>query len=241
MDDRSSGHQVWGSLQKENSYERIGLYVNMPKHGPVSLADVHLRWLTQVSGPRNKPNHFADFVDAYFAGPFDSINQIKVLRRSRADIDLYQRAQKVSPDLDIENGGYAKVVDTNNFIGLEISKRFTNQPAHIWLFGPLTFLGMQYGSLFLTLQGKFTPGQGFQKLDIRGSSYAEGPDQFPLPRNQSASPEEKAAAYAKRVSETFPVPFPPTAHRWTWKIECYRRHLTGSAMSDMRDTATNKL
>jgi hypothetical protein len=223
-------------LQKANSYERIGLYLNSPEFGHDNCADVHLRWNTQVDGPKNKRNYTADFVDAWFTGPVSSVRQIEVLHRSRLDIQEYVRYRSASTDLDIDNGGYAMVVETGNFIGLEVSKFFTGKPVHIWLFGPLNFLNYQYGSLFLTLKGKFAPGHhGFQPFEIRGSTYADGPDDFPIPRDGYSTAEKMAAAYSERVDGTFPIHLPPGARRWEWKIEAYRRHLTGYQVSNMRD------
>ncbi len=236
--DRTSGRnevRLQEMLQKTNSYERIGLYLNTPEFGHENFADVHLRWYTQVDGPRNKRSNLPEFVDAWYAGPLSSVGQIRVLQRSRLDVDEYMRYRSVSPDLDIDSGGYALAVETGNFIGLEVSKRSTGRPVHIWLFGPLNFLNHQYGSLFLTLKGNFKPGHGFQQFDIRGSSYAEGPDAFPVPRDGYSTAEKLAAAYADRVDATFPVGLPPAARRWEWQIESYRRHLTGYQLSNKRD------
>jgi hypothetical protein len=238
LGERTSGKnevRLQGTRRKENSYERIGLYLNSPTFGHENFADVHLRWNTQVDGPKNTRNYFADFVDAWFAGPLSSVRQITVLQRSHLDIDEYARYRSVSPDLDIENGGNALVVETGNFVGLEIAKRFTGQPAHIWLFGPLNYLNYQYGSLFVTLTGNFAPGHGFQHLVVRGSSYAEGAEAFPIPRDGLTTAEQTAAAYANRVDGTFSIPLPTKARRWEWKIEAYRRHLTGYELSNKRD------
>jgi hypothetical protein len=238
LGDRTSGkdeERLSEMLQKSNSYERIGLYVKSPEYGHDNFADVHVRWYTQVDGPKNKRNYLPGFVDAWFAGPLSSVRQIEVLRRSHLDIDEYTRYRSVSPDLDIDSGGYALVVEPDNFIGLEVSKFFKGKPVHIWLFGPLNFLNNQCGSLFLPLKGNFAPGHGFQPLEIRGSTYAEGLDAFPIPRDGYSTPEKMAAAYLERVDGTFTIPLPPKARRWEWKIEAYRRHLSGYELSKKRD------
>jgi hypothetical protein len=82
---------------------------------------------------------------------------------------------------------------------------------------------------------KFKPGHGFQPFEIRGSSYAEGPDAFPIPRDDYTTAEKMAAAYANRVDGNFTVPIPPKARRWEGKIEFYHRHLTGYQRGKQRD------
>jgi hypothetical protein len=87
LGDRTSGKdegRLSEMLQKTNSYERIGLYVKSPEYGHENFADVHLRWFTQVDGPKNKPNYLPGFVDAWFAGPLSSVRQIQVLKNSTA-------------------------------------------------------------------------------------------------------------------------------------------------------------
>ena len=90
-------------------------------------------------------------------------------------------------------------------------------------------------SLFLTLKGHFKPGRGFQKMEIRGSPYCEGAENFPRPRDGYSTAEAMAAAYDHHVEATFPVPLPPKSRGWEWKIEAYRRHLTGAEVSAKRD------
>ena len=61
--DRATGG-IWEERQKVNSYERIGVFLNTPEFGHDNLADVHLRWFTQVSGPKNKRTYLAEFIEA---------------------------------------------------------------------------------------------------------------------------------------------------------------------------------
>ena len=115
--DRTSGRdegRLQGMLQRKNSYERIGLYLNTPEFGHENFADVHLRWWTQVDGPKNKRNYLADFVDAWYAGPLSSVGQITVLHRSRLDIDEYMRYRSVSPPSTSTTAGTPPVVETGN-------------------------------------------------------------------------------------------------------------------------------
>jgi hypothetical protein len=223
-------------LQKINSYERIGLSLNTPESGHDNFADVHLRWETQLTNRKgetvyNQPT----FIGAWYSGPLESVAQIKVMRRSRLDVDEYARFRSVSPDLDIMSGGNAMVMENRNFLGLEVKKWFTEQAVHVWLFGPLSLENYPYGSLFLTLKGHFKPGRGFQKMEVRGSPFCEGIENFPRPHDGYATAAAMVEAYAHQVDATFPIPLPPKARGWEWKIEAYRRRLSMAQLADKRD------
>src|SRR4051794_37338625 len=55
LGDRTAGREagrLQEILQRTNSYERLGLYLNRPQYGHENLADVSVLWPSQVDGPK---------------------------------------------------------------------------------------------------------------------------------------------------------------------------------------------
>jgi hypothetical protein len=218
---------------KWNSYERIALYRLSPADGYENFCDIHVTWYTQAPDGRKLRSPFMGY-KAWYSGPMESVSQIKTLERSALEKDEYARYKNVSPDLDIDAGGHALVVESFKTEGgsPKLQQHFTDfkgkakDAAYIWLFGPLLFYNSSYGSLYLELSGKFDAGKGFQPLKISGSSYADGLAQFyPPDPFQGDYTEFLKQTYEHRVQATHPVPTPPST-KWLWTIESYVRNKT---------------
>jgi hypothetical protein len=221
---------------KEKSYERIGLYVHTPADGYENFCDVHVTWNMQDPNPKKMTMPFTGY-KAWYSGPMESVSQIKTLERSQLDKDEYARYKNVSPDLDIDAGGHALVVEAyktgpgspklQHFSDFKLKPLVQKEPAYIWLFGPLLLNNDAYGSLYVELTGSFQAGKGFQPLKIHGSSYADGIANFyPAYAGQADYTDFVRQTYEQRVQATHPARL-PTNGKWLWKIESFARNKTG--------------
>ncbi len=127
-----------------SAYIRIGLYYVTKKGERRNFCDVHLGGM---------PNEVT--IKGIFSGPQDSANDISRLTRSQAAQKRYFLEGTVNPDLELTAGGQART-----FVNSEL------KTLDVWLFGPLLFEGVAYGSLVARLEGFVFPKSTWQsKID----------------------------------------------------------------------------
>ena len=126
------------------AYIRLGLYFVTKKGERQNFCDVHLGGLPSEAT-----------LKGVFSGPQDSTNDITRLARTQAAQKRYFQEGKVNSDLELSNGGQAHTFWNKEFKSLDI-----------WLFGPLLFEGVAYGSLVARLEGFQYPKSTYQnKMD----------------------------------------------------------------------------
>ena len=126
------------------AYVRFGLYYVSRGGERTNFCDIHFGWL---------PTEPIDY--GVFSGPKDSTKDITRYGRTQEAIRRYDRDHKVHSDLVLSGGGRAKLVQN--------SKRKT---IDVWLFGPVLFEGVGYGSLVAELAGLELPKTAIKRTPI---------------------------------------------------------------------------
>src|SRR5262249_52325583 len=127
-----------------------------------NFCDIHLGWV---------PGQAIDM--GVFSGPKDATNDITRHARSAEAAKRFRVEQKVNSDLALTNGGIAKFLHSKKRDSMDV-----------WLFGPLLFDNLPYGSLVAELKNlqlpkvghKFTPidpktGKERDQYDPKGQRY----------------------------------------------------------------------
>ena len=128
------------SPTETTAYLRLGFYYELRDKGKwFNFCDYHRVWSGYASA-RNSP--LSDF-KYYFTGPKDSVNGIKSWDRDRIYRSVFNQnhADQMSA-MDIDMGGIGYMVGRK--------KRHTHD---CWLFGPIRFDGVVYGTLLVEIQG----------------------------------------------------------------------------------------
>jgi hypothetical protein len=127
------------------AYIRIGLYYVTKKGERQNFCDIHLGGIPSEITQRG-----------IFSGPKDSANQITRMGRSKAAQERYFLDGKVNSDLELSAGGVVRPLVNRDEKSLDV-----------WLFGPLLFEGVAYGSLVARLVGFEFPKATYQnKIDF---------------------------------------------------------------------------
>lgn len=126
------------------AYIRIGLYFVTQKGERKNFCDIHLGGL---------PSEVT--LKGVFSGPTDSANDITRLARTEAAQKRYFLEGEVNSDLELNAGGLARTFFNRDEKALDV-----------WLFGPLLFERVAYGSLVARLTGFEFPKSTYEnKID----------------------------------------------------------------------------
>lgn len=119
------------------AYTRIGLYYVTRSARHINICDIHLGGL----GPESMGGGF-------YTGPTDCVDQIETLTRTEQDVHWGDHFETNSyPDnLGLAGGGLVHALSHK-----------TRKTFHIWLYGPLLFNKIPYGSLVAELHGMKFP------------------------------------------------------------------------------------
>ncbi len=119
------------------AYVRIGLYYVTRKDRYINIGDVHLGGL----GPESMQG-------GYYTGPTDTVDQIKTLKRTEDEVfwgDHFSTGEY--PDnLGFSGGGRVHTV-----------RHKKHKTFHLWLYGPILFNKVPFGSLIAELHGLEMP------------------------------------------------------------------------------------
>lgn len=115
------------------AYTRIGLYYVTRSGKHINICDVHLGGL----GPESMQG-------GYYTGPTDSVDRIKTMNRDEDDVYDYEhfRIKSYPDNLGLAGGGLVHAL-----------RHKTRKTFHLWLYGPILFNTVPYGSLVAELHG----------------------------------------------------------------------------------------
>ena len=123
--------------------ELLGLYLVSAKGERTAICDIH------CFGPG--ADSTGGWEKVYYTGPGKKSVTAMKHHRSEGEVASYENHHEVALENDIAVGGRAALMHSRK-----------RQSYDVWLFGPLSFLDMAYGSLIVEL-GNYTPRKIFMK------------------------------------------------------------------------------